>query len=134
MKYLALIRHAEAYLEVEPPAALMEALARFGEKSTQEGTLIDTGGLLPSRDGFRVRLTRGSVSVSDGPFADAREVIGGWALLDVDSKAEAVRITREFMELHYKYWPEFEGEAEVRPMVEPGMDFSLDTEMEFQHG
>jgi len=124
MKYLALIRHAEAYLEVEPPAALMEALERFGEKSTQEGTLLDTGGLLPSKDGFRVRLARGVVTVSDGPFSEARDVIGGWALLDVDSKAEAVRITQEFMDLHCQHWPEFEGEAEVRPLVEPGMDFS----------
>ena len=125
MKYLALIRHAEVYLEVEPPAELMEALARFGERTTREGTLLDTGGLLPSRDGFRVRLSRGAVKVTDGPF-EARDVVGGWAILDVDSKAEAVRITQEFMDLHCQYWPEFEGEAEVRPMLEPGMDFSHD--------
>lgn len=134
MKYLALIRHREAYLEVEPPAALMEALSRFGERTTQDGTLLDTGGLLPSKDGFRVRLARGAVTVIDGPFTEAREVVGGWALLDVDSKAEAVRITQEFMELHYEHWPEFEGEAEVRPMVEPGMDFSHDSELDYQHG
>lgn len=124
MKYLALIRHAEVYLEVEPPPELMEALARFGEKATREGSLLDTGGLLPSKEGFRVRLAKGTVTVSDGPITEAREVVGGWAILEVDSKAQAVSITQEFMDLHCVHWPEFEGEAEVRPMLEPGMDFS----------
>jgi hypothetical protein len=58
--------------------------------------------------------------VTDGPFAEAKEVIGGWAILEAPSKAEALRIAREFMELHRKHWPEFEGESEVRPMFEPG--------------
>jgi hypothetical protein len=121
MKYLAFIRHAEAHREAGPPKALMEAMGRFVQKSLQEGSLVDTGGLLPSKDGFRVRLAKGAITVTDGPFTEAKEVIGGWAILKADSRTEALRVSREFMELHRKYWPEFEGESEVRAMFEPGM-------------
>jgi hypothetical protein len=120
MKYLAFIRHSEAHREAGPPAALMEAMGQFVQKSLQDGSLVDTGGLLPSKDGFRVRLANGAIAVTDGPFAESKEVIGGWAILKANSKLEALRISQEFMELHRKYWPEFEGESEVRPMFEPG--------------
>ena len=121
MKYLTFIRHSESYRESAPPQALMEAMGRFVQQSLKDGTLVDTGGLLPSKDGARVRLARGKITVTDGPFTETKEVIGGWAILKVDSRAEAIRIATEFMELHRKYWPEFEGESEVRPMFDPGL-------------
>ena len=105
MKYLTFIRHSESYRQSGPPPALMEAMGQFVQKSLQEGTLVEA---------------RGKITVTDGPFTEAKEVIGGWAILRADSKAEAIRIATEFMELHRKYWPEFEGESEVRPMFEPG--------------
>jgi hypothetical protein len=73
-------------------------------------------GLLPSKDGARVRLANGKITVTDGPFSESKEVIGGWAILKAASKDEALRIATEFMELHRKHWPGFEGESEVRPM------------------
>jgi hypothetical protein len=121
MKYLTFIRHSESHRESGPPAALMEAMGKFVEKSLKDGTLVDTGGLLPSKDGVRVRLDSGKITVMDGPFTESKEVIGGWAILNAESKAHAVRVATEFMELHRKYWPEFEGESEVRPMFETGM-------------
>ena len=121
MKYLAFIRHSESYREEAPPPALMEAMGRFVQQSLQNGSLVDTGGLLPSKDGFRIRLAKGAISMTDGPFVETKEVIGGWAIINADSKAEAVRIAREFMELHRTHWPRFEGETEVRPMFDPGM-------------
>jgi hypothetical protein len=121
MKYLTFIRHSESYRESQPPPALMEAMGKFVERSLKEGTLVDTGGLLPSKDGVRVRLAKGKITVTDGPFSESKEVIGGWAIVKADSKAEAIRIATEFMELHRKHWPEFEGESEVRPMFDPGM-------------
>jgi hypothetical protein len=120
MKYLAFIRAAESLRDGGPPPALMEAMGRFVQKSLQDGSLVDTGGLLPSKDGFRVRLAKRVVTVIDGPFTESKEVIGGWAILEAASKADALRIAEGFMELHRTYWPEFEGEAEVRPMFEPG--------------
>ena len=121
MKYLTFIRHAETYRQSGPPAALMEAMGKFVAQSLKDGILADTGGLLPSKDGVRVRLADGKITVTDGPFAESKEVIGGWAILKTDSKAEAVRIATEFMELHRKHWPGFDGESEVRAMFDPGM-------------
>jgi hypothetical protein len=121
VKYLTFIRHSESHRQSGPPAALMEAMGKLVQKSLKEGSLIDTGGLLPSKDGVRVRLANGKITVTDGPFTETKEVIGGWAILNTDSKAEAVRIATEFMELHRKYWPEFVGESEVRPMFDPGV-------------
>lgn len=121
MKYLSFIRHSESYRATPPPAALMDAMGKFVEKSRKDGSLVDTGGLLPSKEGFRLRLADGKISVKDGPFSESKEVIGGWAILNAGSKAEAIRIANEFLELHRKHWPEFEGECEVRPMFDPGM-------------
>jgi hypothetical protein len=121
MKYLTFIRHSESYRQSGPPAALMEAMGQFVQKSMKDGTLVDTGGLLPSKDGARVRLSGGKITVTDGPFTESKEVIGGWAILELPSKAEAIRVATEFMELHRKHWPDFEGESEVRPMFAPGM-------------
>jgi len=121
VKYLAFIRHAESYREAGPPSALMEAMGKFVQKSLQDGSLVDTGGLLASKEGFRVRLARGAITVTDGPFTETKEVIGGWAILNASSRTEALRIAQQFMELHRTHWPQFEGEAEVRPMFDPGM-------------
>jgi hypothetical protein len=121
MKYLSFIRHSESYRASPPPPALMHAMGQFIERSYKDGTLVDTGGLLPSKDGVRIRLVGGEISVKDGPFSESKEVIGGWAILKADSKAEAIRLATEFMELHRKHWPGFEGESELRPMFEPGM-------------
>jgi hypothetical protein len=81
----------------------MEAMGKFVQKSQQDGILVDAGGLPPSKDGTRVRLTRGKITATDGPFTESKEVIGGYAILNVTSRAEALRIATEFMELHQKY-------------------------------
>jgi hypothetical protein len=120
MKYLTFMRSSESYRESPPPPALMEAMGKFMEKSFEDGTLVDTGGLLPSKDGARLRLAGGKILVTDGPFVESKEVIGGWAILKAESKAEAIRLATEFMELHRTHWPGFEGECEVRPIFEPG--------------
>jgi hypothetical protein len=121
MRYLTFIRHSESYREAGPPAALMQAMGEFVQKSMKDGSLVDTGGLLPSKEGVRVRLARGEITVTDGPFVETKEVIGGWAIIEVPDKEAAVKVAKEFMELHRKHWPGFEGESEVRPMFAPGM-------------
>jgi len=117
MKYLTFIRCSESYRQSAPPAALNEAMGAFVEKSFKNGTLVDTGGLLPSKEGLRVRLANGAVTVTDGPFTESKEVIGGWAILK-GTREEVLRVATEFMELHRKHWPGFEGESEVRPIEE----------------
>jgi len=116
MRYLTFIRSSEKYRDTPPPAALMEAMGTFIERCSKDGTLVETGGLLPSKDGARVRLAKGKITVTDGPFSESKEVIGGWAILEAKTRAEALRVATEFMELHRKHWPDFEGESEVRPI------------------
>lgn len=116
MKYLSFIRSSERLRQTPPPAALNEMMGKFIERATRAGALVDTGGLAPSREGFRIRLANGELTTIDGPFSESKEIIGGWAILAADSKAEILRLTTEFMELHRTYWPEFEGECEVRPI------------------
>jgi len=116
MKYLSFVRSSEKYRKLAPPAALMEAMGKFIEQTSREGGLVDTGGLAPSEQGFRIRLQGGTLTTTDGPFSESKEVIGGWAILQANSKPEILRLSSEFMELHRKYWPEFEGECEVRPI------------------
>ncbi len=121
MKYLTFIRHPESIRQSPPPPGFMDAMGKFVQKTRANGSLVDTGGLLPSKDGVRLRLADGKLTVTDGPFAETKEIIGGWAILKADSKEEVVRIATEFMELHRKFWPGFEGESEVRPMFDPGV-------------
>lgn len=116
MTYLSFIRSSERFREARPPTAMMEAMGKLVEKFTKEGALVDTGGLAPSRDGFRMRLAGGKLVTTDGPFTESKEVIGGWAILRADSKAEILRLTTEFLDLHRKHWPGFECECEVRPI------------------
>ena len=116
MKYLSFVRSSEKFREVQPPPAMMEAMGQLIEKFTKQGALVDTGGLAPSQHGFRIRSANGRLTTIDGPFVESKEIIGGWAILQANSHDEIVRLSTEFMELHRTYWPEFEGECEVRPI------------------
>ncbi len=82
--------------------------------------MIGNGGLLPTATGTRVRLSGGRVTVIDGPFTEAKEVVGGYAQFELKSKEEAIEGARRFMELHKEHWPGWEGETEIRQMFEPG--------------
>ena len=94
MKYLSFIRHSESDRDTTPPPALMEAMGKFIEKCRAEGTLVDTGGLLPSKEGVIIRSSRGKLTVKDGPFTESKEVIGGWAILQ-GSKEDVLRVATE---------------------------------------
>jgi hypothetical protein len=119
MKYMMIVKHAEKQPTL-PPKALMDAIAILMEEETKSGRILGTGGLAPTAQGARVRLSGGKVSVIDGPFTEAKEIIGGSAQFELSSKEEAVESAVQFMELHRKYWPEWEGETEVRQMFGPG--------------
>lgn len=116
MKYLSFVRASETYRNSPPPPAMMEAMGGLIERFTREGALVDTGGLAPSKDGFRMRLAGGALTTIDGPFTETKELIGGWAILQASSREEILRLTTEFLDLHRVYWPDFEGECEVRPI------------------
>jgi hypothetical protein len=101
-----------------PPGPLMAAIARLGEEAMQAGVMVEMGGLLPTAMGTRVRLSGGRLTVTDGPFIETKEAIGGYAVYDVKSKEEAIKWTTRFMELHKEHWPGWEGESELRQMFD----------------
>jgi hypothetical protein len=116
MKYLMLIKHAESTHGEPIPQALMDAMGDFVAQSFKSGVLKDTAGLKPTAEGFRVRSSGNRLKVTDGPFTESKEVVGGYALVEVASREEALQLARDFMELHRVHWPTFEGECEVRPV------------------
>lgn len=73
-------------------------------------------GLMPTTKGTRVKLKGGQISMVDGPFTESKEIVGGYALFETKTREEALQYAREFMEIHRKHWPEFEGECEMRPL------------------
>jgi hypothetical protein len=117
MRFMMIVKHTEK--QGPPPKSLMDAIAKAAEEETKAGTMLGNGGLLPTAQGARVRLSGGKVSVIDGPFTEAKEIIGGYAQFELKSKEEAIESAVQFMELHKKHWPGWEGETEVRQMFGP---------------
>jgi hypothetical protein len=98
---------------------MMEAIAKLAEDATKSGTMLGSGGLAPTAASTRVRISGGKLSVIDGPFTEAKEVVGGFAMFELKSKEEAIKSAVQFMELHQTHWPAWEGETEVRQIFGP---------------
>jgi hypothetical protein len=90
-------------------------MGEFIEEYAKKGVFIDGAGLQPLSNATRVALSGGKIRVTDGPFSEAKEVVGGYAICECASHEEAVELATRFMELHRIHWPEFEGESELRP-------------------
>jgi len=117
MRFMMLVKGSEN--QGQPPQSLFEAIGTLGVEETKAGRMIETGGLYPSAaGGARVRLSGGKLTVTDGPFAEAKEVVGGFAVFELPSREAAVESARAFMELHRVHWPSWEGETEVRQIAE----------------
>jgi hypothetical protein len=100
-----------------PPPGLMEEMDKLAERELAAGRMISRGGLLPTAMGSaRIELRRGKVKVIDGPFAETKEVLGGFAIFEFATREEAITSAVQFMELHAKYAEAWEGVCEVRPM------------------
>jgi hypothetical protein len=117
MRFMMIVKVAEN--SGPPPKGLMDAIAKLGEEATRAGEMIDTGGLAPTATGARVRLSAGKLTVTDGPFTEAKEVVGGYAVFELKSKKEAIESAVRFMELHKQHWPGWEGETEIRQVFQP---------------
>ena len=121
MRFLSIFKSVERN---EPPSpehiANMEKLI---EESMKAGTLLATEGCLPSAKGARVRLSNGKITVTDGPFTESKEVVGGFAILQANSKAEAIELARKFLDVAG------EGECELREIF-TGPDFGCAASVE----
>lgn len=116
MRFLSMIRIDESRNQV-PSEQLMQDMGRLIDEMTREGVLIRTAGLRPTAEGKRVRLRRGGqLSTIDGPFAEAKEVIGGFAILEAGSMEAAIELTKRFLRVHGNEW---DIECEVRQLEEP---------------
>jgi len=116
MRYMMFIKHTEDYRNKTVPAGLYEAMGEFVGAAMKKGQILDTAGLQPTSAGTRISLRQGKLLVTDGPFTESKEIVGGYALVEAKSRDEVLQLAREFMELHRVHWPEFEGECEVRPL------------------
>jgi hypothetical protein len=97
----------------------VEAIGKLTEEMNRAGIVVATGGLLPSVAGAKVRLSRGKITVTDGPFSEAKELIGGYAILRADSSAAAIDLARRFMQAHADaLGTAWDGEVEVRQLAD----------------
>jgi hypothetical protein len=112
MRYMSIYKTVER--NTPPTQQEMAEMNALIEETMKTGELIETGGLQPSATGFRVRRSNAKTVVTDGPFTESKEVVGGYAIIEAKSKAEAVALTKRFLDVAG------EGECEVRPMHEMG--------------
>jgi hypothetical protein len=115
MRFMSMIRIQENTGQV-PSEQLMSDMGKLIEEMTRTGQLVSTAGLRPTSEGVRVRLRRGKLSMVDGPFTETKEVVGGYAVLEAKSKAEAVELTKRFLKIHGDEW---DIECEVRQLDGP---------------
>ena len=112
MRYLSMIRIDERNAK-QPSERLMNEMGPLIDEQMKAGKLIRTAGLRPTKEGFRVRNQHGKISTTDGPFTESKEVVGGYAIIEADSKEEAIALTRRFLEIHRD---EYDVTCEVRPL------------------
>jgi hypothetical protein len=102
----------ESSVPVEPPTPEeYERMGRFVEEATKAGVVVATGGIAPTSMGAKITLKDGTFTVVDGPFTEAKELIGGWALLECRDKEEAVEWSKRFLSVLGH------GEVRVRPVL-----------------
>jgi hypothetical protein len=116
MRALMLLKMSEQV--GEPPESLFAAMDETIKDLEKTTTIIDTNGLLPTAEAAtKIRVTGGTTTVLDGPFAESRELVGGYALVEVDTYEQAVEAARKIIQVHTDHWPTWEGEAEVRQVM-----------------
>jgi len=119
MKFLSIYKNVER--NTPPSPEEMATMGKLVEQGFKEGWLLATEGCLPSKLGARVRKSGSNISVTDGPFAESKEVVGGFAILKANSKAEAIQMAKDFLKVAG------EGECELRQIYEQGMDANCTT-------
>ena len=124
MRFMMMVKADSNYEAGHPPdAELMAVIGRHTVEMMKAGVVLENGGLLPSAKGARIRAAGGALTVIDGPFAEAKELIGGYAILKAASKAEAIKLGTDFMRLHQEVLgPTWQGELEVRQLAEFGCE------------
>ncbi len=111
MRFLGYTLASEADLPNEPPdPEVYEKMGKFVEEAVSAGVIVATGGISPTSEGVKITLTNGDYTVVDGPFTEAKELVGGWALMECRDLAEATEWSKRFLGVLG------EGEVRVRPV------------------
>jgi hypothetical protein len=121
MRYMMMVKANEEYEAGMPPRPELSAeIGKYTEEMMKAGVVVMTGGLLPSSTGVRIDVSGRKLTVTDGPFCETKELIGGFAIIQAASKEEAVEHGKRFMQLHLNaLGPTYEGQLEIRPLVGP---------------
>ena len=118
MKFISMVKTAES--GPPPTPELMAAIGTLAQELAQSGVLVEMGGLHHSAKGARMRLSRGAITVTDGPFTESKELVGGYAIFSVGSKADAIELGRKFLQVHSDVLgPQYAMELEIRELFEP---------------
>lgn len=107
MKFITMVKTLNLEAVGHPPEELMMAIVKLGMEAGAKMT--ETGGMALAG---RVTTRKGQM-ITDGPFAEAKEVVGGYAVYELDTDAEIIDWTERFVELHRKYWPQWDGEVTI---------------------
>ena len=121
MRFMMLVKGDKSYEGgAPPPPALMAAIGALGQEMVKSGHMLEMGGLAPSSAGALLNLEQGAIRVTDGPFAESKEVIGGYAIMRADSRAEAIELARRFLQVHADVLGRsYQGQVEVRQLFDP---------------
>jgi hypothetical protein len=121
VRFMMLVKADKDYERgAPPPPALMAAIGALGQEMAQAGKLLEMGGLAPTAMGALLNLEGGAIRVTDGPFAESKEVIGGYAIMQAGSKAEAIELGRRFLQVHADVMGKsYKGQVEVRQLFDP---------------
>jgi len=120
-RFMGFVRMEEGAAVGTPPQALFDAMDVYIKARAEDGRFIDGGGLYGTEDAVNYVVRKGEVTRVDGPYAEAKEVVGGWSLLRYDSREEAVADMQEFADIHARHWPEVTVIATLRQVSEePG--------------
>ncbi|HYF39623.1 MAG TPA: YciI family protein [Gemmatimonadales bacterium] len=119
MRFLMMVK-ADERNSGPPTPELAAGIQKLVEEVKRSGgELLQTGGLLPSAMGARIRAGRGKLTVTDGPFTEGKELVGGYAIFRFDSKQQAIEQGKRFMQLHIDVLgPSYQGELEIRQLMD----------------
>ena len=118
MRYISIIKASpESEAGLPPDPRLLEAMGNLLQEAMAKGQILQTEGLAPSALGVRIHAANGSLTIVDGPFAETKELVGGFAILETETREEAIEAARQVMQVHIDVLGDaYEGQCELRPI------------------
>ena len=119
MRFMFIIK---SETEAMPTPEMIAAMHDLAKQEIAAGRMIQDGGLMPAATAKAVRIRKRRMTVLDGPFTETKEVIGGFAIFELPDEAAALASARQFLDLHLKHMPDWEGTCEIRQIAGSQVD------------